>query len=244
MSVVDNTNKQMLYELLLDISKDNNIALTNTNIIKNFIDKQCAFFHSQRFEYGSLNQINKKIIELSYNYLLSLKNDTPKIVKTIEVKKPNFEEHQKNYNKLLNPDKPKEIDFTDGGKEFPIQNLDVIMNQTLADRQRELEKITNKYSNNKQAQKWLNREEEDTPKIKIEKDSNVQLDSIRNISKQNEKRVRFNLNNNSNNELSNLFSKLKKVKQFTNNDIMDNLKTIISNQEKILSILQSDKDKN
>ena len=43
MSVVDNTNKQMLYELLLDISKDNNIALTNTNIIKNFIDKQCFF---------------------------------------------------------------------------------------------------------------------------------------------------------------------------------------------------------
>ena len=118
------------------------------------------------------------------------------------------------------------------------------MNQTLADRQRELEKITNKYSNNKTTQKWLNREEEDTPKIKIEKDSNVQLDSIRVISKQNEKRVRFNLNNNSNNELSNLFSKIKKVKQFTNNDIMDNLKTIISNQEKILSILQSDKDKN
>ena len=51
-----------------------------------------------------------------------------------------------------------------------MQNLDVIMNQTLADRQRELESITQKYSNQdpKKAQQWLNREEE-TPKNKNRK---------------------------------------------------------------------------
>lgn len=245
MSVINTSNKQMLYELLSDIVTDNNISLTNSNVITSFIDKQCAFFHTQRFEYNSLNEINKKIIELSYNYLLSLNQNKKHPAKKSNIPtKTNFEEKQNNYNKLLNPDKPKEIDFTDGSDDFPIQNLDVIMNQTLADRQKELERITGKYSNNKQAQKWLNREEE-TPKIKIEKNSNLKLDSV-NVpytnSQNQEKKVRFNLNNDSNN-LNNLFSKLKKKKEVTNYDIMENLKTIISNQEKIISLLVS-KDEN
>ena len=44
---------------------------------------------------------------------------------------------------------------------------DVIMNQTLADRQRELEQITSSFSKSQQeeATKWLNNGE--TPKIKI-----------------------------------------------------------------------------
>ena len=229
----------MLYELLSDIVTDNNISLTNSNVITSFIDKQCAFFHTQRFEYNSLNEINKKIIELSYNYLLSLNQNKKHPAKKSNIPtQTNFEEKQNNYNKLLNPDKPKEIDFADGGEDFPIQNLGVIMNQTLADRQKELERITGKYTNNKQAQKWLNREEE-TPKIKIEKNSNINLESVNipynNLQKK-EKKVRFQVND-TNGGLNTLFSKLKKKKEITNDDIMENLKTIISNQEKIISLL-------
>jgi len=235
MSVINNSNKQMLYELLSDIVKDNNIGITDSNIITTFIDKQCAFFHTQRFEYNSLNEINKKIIELSYNYLLSLNVGLP-VKKTDTSNKNNFEEKQKNYSKLLNPIKPKEIDFADDGEDFPIKNLDVIMNQTLADRQKELERITGKYSNNKQAQKWLNMEE-DTKKIKIEKDSKINVESVNiaNLQKK-EKRVRFQTDDN-NGGLNTLFSKLKKKTAITNDDIMENLKTIISNQEKIISLL-------
>ena len=47
---------------------------------------------------------------------------------------------------MINPKKPNKIDFSDNQEDFPIQNLDVIMNQTLADRQKELESITQKYS--------------------------------------------------------------------------------------------------
>ena len=235
MSVINNSNKQMLYELLSDIVKDNNIGITDSNIITTFIDKQCAFFHTQRFEYNSLNEINKKIIELSYNYLLSLNVGLP-VKKTDTSNKNNFEEKQKNYSKLLNPIKPKEIDFADDGEDFPIKNLGVIMNQTLADRQKELERITGKYSNNKQAQKWLNMEE-DTKKIKIEKDSKINVESVNiaNLQKK-EKRVRFQTDDN-NGGLNTLFSKLKKKTAITNDDIMENLKTIISNQEKIISLL-------
>ena len=227
----------MLCELLSDIVKDNNIGITDSNIITTFIDKQCAFFHTQRFEYNSLNEINKKIIELSYNYLLSLNQNVGLPVKKTDTSnKNNFEEKQKNYSKLLNPIKPKEIDFADDGEDFPIKNLGVIMNQTLADRQKELERITGKYSNNKQAQKWLNMEE-DTKKIKIEKDSKINVESVNiaNLQKK-EKRVRFQTDDN-NGGLNTLFSKLKKKTAITNDDIMENLKTIISNQEKIISLL-------
>ena len=43
--------------------------------------------------------------------------------------------------------------------------------------------------------------------------------------------------NDTNGGLNTLFSKLKKKKEITNDDIMENLKTIISNQEKIISLL-------
>ena len=80
---------------------------------------------------------------------------------------------------MINPKKPKEIDFSYGSENFPLGNLDSIMSQTLADRQKELESIQNKYSTDdkKQAQKWLNREEDSVPKIKIEKTSNLVLDN-------------------------------------------------------------------
>ena len=101
---------------------------------------------------------------------------------------------EEQFKKMINPKKPKEIDFSDGSEDFPMQNLDQIMNQTLADRQRELETITQKYSNSdkQKAQQWLNREE-DTPRIKIEKSSNLKLDNTISISNT-DKRVRFEVN--------------------------------------------------
>ena len=79
-----------------------------------------------------------------------------------------LENQQNNFNKMINPKKPKEIDFTDNKEDEPIKNLDFIMTQTLADRQKELELITNKYNTNSQktAQKWLNREDDEVQKLK------------------------------------------------------------------------------
>ena len=79
----------------------------------------------------------------------------------------NLAAKQKAFEEGINLKKPKEIDFSDGSKDFPMDNLGVIMNQTLADRQRELEQITSSFSKSQQeeATKWLNNGE--TPKIKI-----------------------------------------------------------------------------
>ena len=131
----------------------------------------------------------------------------------------NQEAHLK---KMINPKKPKKIDFSDGSEDFPIQNMERVMNQTLEDRQRELESITQKYSNNdkQKAEKWLNMGET-TPKIKIERTTNIKLDNtitdLALLPKQQrdkiERRVKFDIQESSPpSSLSNLFSKLKQKK--------------------------------
>lgn len=253
MSVVSESNKQMLFDLLKSIGNDNNLVI-NDNQLMSFITQKCGYFHANRFEFdfgNDLNEINKKIVEQGYNYVMS--NQPRKVSQTIpkqqqpqlskrEMFDVGLASQEEQFKKMINPKKPKEIDFSDGSDDFPIQNLDQIMNQTLADRQRELESITQKYSSNDRAkaQQWLNREE-DTPKIKIEKSSNLKLDNTIQISNNGEKRVRFEVNEKPKSGLNNLFSKLKQ--KTPNSDIINKLDTIISNQERILELLTSKKER-
>lgn len=270
MSVVSRENMSMIHELMKTIINDNNLKPVND--LPNFIESKCAYFHANRFEFGSLNEINKKIVEMSYNFIMSNqpRNQPRQTVQqqTID-KKQQFEmglEAQKqSFDKMINPKKPKEIDFTDGGEDFPIENLDKIMNQTLADRQRELERITQQYSQDdrEKAKTWLNTKEseESTPKIKIDNSSSLRLNNTIDVSR--EKRVRFTINeqsqetrnaNDSNDKstLMNLFSKLKtksssniEAQSTTNSssqqpnidikNIESKLDTILSQQNEILT---------
>ena len=244
MSIVSESNKQMLFDLLQSIGIENQFSI-NRSQLSNFINNRCIYFHTNRFEfdYGNdLNEVNKKIVEQGYNYIMS--NQPAQNKQTVQSsKQPQMSKREMfetglatqeaQFKKMINPNKPKEIDFADGSKDFPIPNLDNLINQTLADRQKELESITQKYSKNdrEQASKWLNREE-DTPRIKIEKSSNLKLDNTISLSN---KRVRFEVNEKPKTGLNNLFSKLKQ--KSPNNDIINKLNTIISNQEKILELL-------
>ena len=178
-SIVSNENKEMLWELIIDICNDNNFKV-NGDDLKNFLVGRCSYYHGQRFEFEDydMNFINKEIIGQCYNYILSnqgrLSNNQPQKMDQRRNKlkrENNFEEilaiKEKNFKDSINLKKPKEIDFSDGSEEFPIADLDKIMNQTLEDRQRELQQITSKFSTKEQeeATKWLNNEE--NPKIKI-----------------------------------------------------------------------------
>ena len=252
MSVASQSNKQMLFDLLKSIGNDNNFIIDDTQLMT-FINEKSGYFHANRFEFDfghDLNEINKKIVEQAYNLIMS--NQPRKVsqnVPTQQVKQLTKREmfdtglasQEAHLKKMINPQKPKEIDFSDGSEDFPIQNLDQIMNQTLADRQKELETITQKYSSSdkEKAQQWLNREE-DTPRIKIEKSSNIKLDNTISINDNTQKRVRFEVNEPPKKGLTNLFSKLKQ--KTPNSDIINKLDTIISNQEKILELLTSKKE--
>lgn len=244
MSVVSNENKEMLWDLIIDICNDNSFQV-NGEELKNFLDGRCGYYHGQRFEFASfnLNDINKEIIGQCYNFILSnqqRKSTNIKIEEPLnkrELFEKNLAAKQKDFTEGINLKKPKEIDFTDGGEDFPIGNLDVIMNQTLADRQKELEQITSGFSKTQQeeAAKWLNNGE--TPKIKILDNISTENEIIKPVKKvrfKEEERVEKNI-------VNNFFSKLK-VKKENNNDIIEKLEIIISNQEKILKLLEKNED--
>ena len=249
MSVHRNENKEMLFDLLRSIGQDNNLRI-NDNRLYQFINERCNYFHVNRINLGfgnNLELMNKKIVEDGYNFIMSNQEEVIKKnriqMTNREVFEQNLANQESNFKKMINPNKPKEIDFSDNKEDLPIQNLDIIMNQTLADRQRELESITQKYSNQdqKKAQQWLNREEE-TPKIKIENNSNLSLDSST-IEIKDKKRVTFNLDDNkkdNKNNFTNFLSKLKQKPSISNNDIMDKLNTIISNQNEIIKLLNKE----
>ena len=235
MSVVSETNKNMLFELMKSIGSENKLVI-NERALDNFISEKCGFFHINRFDYGDLNDVNKKIVEISYNYIMSnqprqtIKNTEVPVLSKREAFDTGLASQENQFQKMINPEKPKEIDFSDGSEEFPIDNMVGVMNQTLSDRQKELETITQKYSLNDKvkAQKWLNQGETST-KIKIEKSSNLVL----NIPVHQEaKRVRFEEPKKT--QVTSLFSKLK---QKGTDDLMNKLELIISNQEKILKAL-------
>lgn len=247
MSVQTDNNKQMLFELLKSIGSDNNMKINDSELY-NFINGQCNYFHINRINFGlgnNLEAMNKKIVEGGYNFIMS--NQTkPKLkvenqeLSRREVFDKSLATQESQFKQMINPQKPKKIDFSDKGEDLPIQNLDIIMNQTLADRQKELESITQKYNieDQEKAQKWLNRENE-TPKLKIEKNTNINLDSAIKINK---KRVSFNIDENknkSNNNVSNFLSKLKQKPTVKNDDIISKLDIIISNQNEILKLLKS-----
>lgn len=245
MSVVSNENKEMLWDLIIDICNDNSFKV-NGEELKQFLDGRCGYYHGQRFEFQNynLNDINKEIIGQCYNFILSKQQRVQQQAVSVfkepvnkrEIFDKNLAAKQKAFEEGINVKKPKEIDFSDGSKDFPIDNLGVIMNQTLADRQRELEQITSSFSKSQQeeATKWFNNGE--TPKIKIGGNVSVENEIIKP-----QKRVRFETKEKKDtgekNPVTNFFSKLK-MKKDNNNDIIEKLDKIISNQEKILKLLE------
>ena len=73
MSVVTDSNKQMLFELLKSIGEENNLVV-NEQQLSIFINKKCGYYHINRYEFGfgnDLNEINKKIIGEGYNFVMS-----------------------------------------------------------------------------------------------------------------------------------------------------------------------------
>ena len=244
MSVTSNENKQMLLELMSTIISDN--KLIQPDNLREFIEEKCNYFHTRRFEFGSNNDINKKIVELCYNHIMattrSHKTTTSPNTNTLtkrEIFDKSLKVQTKNFNNMIQPKKPKEIDFTDGSKDFPMDNLGIIMNQTLADREKELNMITNQYtkSDKEKAQKWLNTktEETDTPKIKIDRTSNVHINH-ENIGVRN-RRVRFDIEEKSQSiGLEGFLSKLKKKP--SKKTLEEKFDLIIENQNKILALLQ------
>tara|TARA_B100001093_G_scaffold140_1_gene232 strand:- start:11235 stop:11951 length:717 start_codon:yes stop_codon:yes gene_type:complete len=206
---------------------------------KQFINhfySQIENIYNNRYSIGNLQQQNKILLSTCMKFYN--KNKPIVLKKKSNKQTSSFNDYENSYNKLLNPNKPKDIDFSDTILDEPISNIDNIMNQTLEDREKELYKITNQY-NGTNTKNWLkSTETRETPKIKILDDKSEQ---------KKERRVRFEIQEKNEpdieDDISNLLNKLKKKgetieKNETNTNILEKLDEIKNNQLKMLSLIE------
>lgn len=290
MSVTSDENKEMLFGLFNDIENENAIKLNDTekNDLHIFISRQCEYLHNKRFDFTNINEINKKIIDNSFSYYNKiidykknlLKNQSQNQNQNINLSVPTsipinkkesinkaFQQQKNDFESHIKP-KQDEIDFTEPNKDEPISNLDFIMSQTLADREKELNAITQQYSQGNNAKKWLettSTQDGEIEKLKIDNGSNVKLE-IKPINKP-KKKVTFHDDKQiSKFEMASFLSKLKKKKETAekpniiikgrvgkkpeifestidkNQIILDKLNIIILNQENIFKQLNEIKN--
>lgn len=243
MSINSNVNKQMLLEICSGIN--NNCG--NDRQFLNFFDNICDRYHTNRFDYSNIQDINKNILEELVYYMnerdkneINTQNTTRqrpqemnrelKTIDAIDLKVQKDEgfsiklkSREEAFKSLIDKPPPPAVEFADKNQDVPSQNLDVLMNQSLADREKELQQILNNQPD-KKAKEWLK-----------------PIETSENKNKE-EKKVRFEEPNQPNHEMVNFLSKLKSKKE-NNNIISDNeniklLKEILENQKEILNILR------
>ena len=226
----------------------------------NFFNNRLETYHNNRFNYKNLQDMNKNILTDCFKFI---SNENKEIEKNTMVLKPPpsnhgfqspsdnirqqqknndgaFDSYKKQYDTMLNPKKPKEIDFSDTIEDQPIQNIDSIMNQTLEDREKELERITNTYS--EKPPDWIkppenNQRPENQPMKLIIEDTPTK--SRQSILKQ--KKVTFDLNKTNEHPIqtekpkesitvNKLLNKLK-IKQSSNNLSNNHMQELIDKFE-------------
>ena len=247
MSVNSNINKELLFDLLSSVVDDNGF-LIDIFTLQSFLDKECDMFEKNKSHYNSLSEINKIILNNTYKFLLEnqLKNTTSiSVINEVDLfdkdnkLNDNFKIAKENFENTITLKKPDEIKFKDDiDYDLPPENLENIMNQTLADRANELNNITQKYSdeNKKKAENWINKD--NTPGDNSDNSDNSDTDM--NTLHRPRKSVSFEEPV----ETFNLFNKLKK-KQDVNpkllTQINEKLDKLLSQQKLILELLSTPK---
>lgn len=249
MSVLNHANKQMLLELC----SSNGINTVDSEF-QTFFDRLCINYNQNRLEYNSIQEINKRILEECFYYSQEItrarnekkkQNERPPPVqqvyssgttelKTLDSKDLRIQKdsdftmklksREEAFKSLISKPAPQQVTFEDKNQDVPSQDLDVLMQQSLADREKELQLILNN-KGDKKAEEWLKPvETSDKPKE--------------------QKKVTFNLEEpkNERQEVVNLLSKLKPKQsvQNENNEIINLLKKVLENQEEILSKLNKE----
>lgn len=259
MSIHDQNNISLLINILEnEFSRE---AVVKESFV-NFFNNQLEVYHQKRFNYLNLQEMNKQLLSDCFRFISAENKEIEKNTMVLKPPPSNhtfqsptdnirqqqknndgaFDSYKKQYDTMLNPKKPKEIDFSDTIEDEPIQNIDSIMNQTLEDRAKELARITNTYTD--KPPDWIKPpENKQTPenqpmKLIIEDTSK----STQPILKQ--KKVTFDLNKNTEQPIqkekqsltvNNLLNKLK-VKQLSN---PDNSNLPSNNMQELLNKLEA-----
>ena len=238
MSVNSNDNKALLWNLL---SKHPN-QKKDPSKFQAVLEYRVNEIHRNRFKFGNdLMVMNKEIIKqfASEIPVQPSKTPQPKQLSKAKVFEQRLKSQQDNFNTLINGQKPKEIDFSDKTEDVPIDAR--MVDDTLQQRELELKNIMAQYdSTGKNANEWLKGEETSTSKhLKIDKKTNIKIESdVVNVPTK-ERRVRFEVEEKPTKPIS-FLDKLKKID--VKDEIINHLKRIEAKQDMILSLLNSKKE--
>lgn len=195
MSIHDQDNISLLIGIL---EAEFNRQTVRRPTFVNFFNDKLKNYHERRFNYRDLQDMNKNLLSDCFQYI---SNQNREIEKNTMVLKPppsshtfqtpsdnihqqksqqqtnsSFDSYKQQYDTMLNPKKPDEIDFSDTIEDEPIQNLDSIINQTLEDRAKELQRITTTYSD--KPPDWIKPSTQNTPPINSINDNNTPMKLI------------------------------------------------------------------
>jgi hypothetical protein len=158
-------------------------------------------------------------------------------------------QQQNNFDKMINKDKPKSVDFSDK-KDEPIgDEMDKLLEAAMAERNLQLDTVVSSNPSPQEANKWLSQNSDLTPnssKDNVPPKLKIENNDVSNDEKP-KKTVRFSESNDHSNveeeNMSDFFGKLKSVNQKQESNegnseqIINLLNQIIHNQEEIMNKL-------
>lgn len=254
----ENTN--LIWELLNEHTTDQfsyNLKSNSNKLINKFFIDTINEIQKNQKEYTNIMEMNKTTLLKCINFIDKniqyIKEPNKKDVFEIRMKK------QKNqFDSLMNKKVPKKIDFSDKMDNNPVDKFAV--DQTLAERERELQQITQQYVNT-DAESWIKNgiKKDDDNKIKIIEEpikniNPILMDKSSMLEKEKtNKRVSFEIQEQKKDvkPSSNFLNKLKKkdvteelskeVDKIKNDiiEIQKSMKTMEDNQNKILSLVEN-----
>ena len=258
MSVNTNQNKEVLFDVLTSVINENKLVV-QLKTLQSLIDNQCNMYEQNKHQFKNLSEINKIILDNIYKYLMD--NQSKKKISVVNdnelFNKNNFDSKfemaKRNFDDMIKLKKPDEISFEDKEEDaMPPENLETIMSQTLADREKELKFITQKYSdeNKKKAQDWITKDNPDAKEninltineTDIQQSSSTPSLKNNKTIKSNLKKVTFKdeikeTNQQDTIQSFSLFNKLKKKPN--QKEINDNSKDILTLEKKLNLILMN-----
>ena len=246
-------------ELLRNLLKNHPLLISNPREFHFVFKKELERLHTNRFHYKSnLMTMNKELLKTFTDIKAEMMTEHQEVRKqavqrqqkprevhpndnenvSLKIFEKSLEEKQRDFDNLMNKEKPKEIDFTDKTSESSFSQNDYDFN--MSQREAELAKIMQGQQKNKNVEAWLKGKTSTKPdnvNIKIDHGSNVKIDTL---SLNREKRVRFKENNPKQEETgTDFFSKLKLKETEKQDNITPLLSQILDNQTMILQFLKT-----
>ena len=228
-----NENKAFLWQLLFEQGAFNDIPNEYVSNIKESFDSKMIIISRNNKEL-SLTEKNKHIISEMVNLLPIYKKKPMNVIKPLEELKIELDVDLKNKNdeflQLIKRPTPKEIDFSDKNDEpMDVNNVNTMLNRMMEIREKELNQITPSQIPKEISNKVIDINTETPENINIDDKSSSIKDEIKNYITD-DKRVSFKFDEIQTND---------NISSINTTEVLDYLKTIINNQNKILLLLEN-----